>query len=88
MANNKFFAFAAIGGIGGLYLATKVVSHKEVPGQTTAVQGIEDRYSSGGGASDHLPGAASPRGNYENTAGNVEKTKGDRKEMHADQATR
>jgi len=30
--------------------------------KTKAMKNIEDRYSSGGGSKDHLPGAATPRG--------------------------
>ncbi|MCJ1384840.1 hypothetical protein MMC17_007958 [Xylographa soralifera] len=44
--------------------------------KTPGVQNIEHRYSSGGGSKDHLPGAATPRGNPDNVEGNTVKHQG------------
>ena len=44
--------------------------------KTPGVQNIEKRYSSGGGSKDHLPGAATPRGNHDNVEGNTMKHQG------------
>lgn len=48
----------------------------ESPPKTTAVASIEKRYSSGGGAPTHLPGAASPRGSHDDVVGRSETTQG------------
>ena len=44
--------------------------------RTPAVQNIENRYSSGGATKDHTPGAATARGSYDKTEGNVAKETG------------
>jgi len=44
--------------------------------KTTGVKSIEDRFSSGGGSKDHVPGAATPLGNHENVTGNTLVQKG------------
>lgn len=46
------------------------------PLQTTGVQNIERRYSSGGGSKNHLPGAATKRGHPDSVEGNTETAKG------------
>ncbi|CAF9915631.1 hypothetical protein IMSHALPRED_002658 [Imshaugia aleurites] len=46
------------------------------PFRTTGVENIEKRYSSGGGAKNHLPGAATKRGDHESVEGNTETAKG------------
>ncbi|KAK4697968.1 hypothetical protein P7C71_g181, partial [Lecanoromycetidae sp. Uapishka_2] len=46
------------------------------PFYTPGVQNIEKRYSSGGGAKNHLPGSATKRGDPESVSGNTEKAKG------------
>jgi len=40
------------------------------------VQNIEKRYSSGGGAKNHLPATATKLGNHDAVDGNTEKSKG------------
>ena len=44
--------------------------------KTPGVQNIENRYSSGGGSKDHLPGAATPLGKSDQVAGNVKSPSG------------
>ncbi|KAF6227223.1 hypothetical protein HO133_008665 [Letharia lupina] len=46
------------------------------PLQTSGVQNIEQRYSSGGGSKNHLPGAATKRGHPDSVEGNTETAKG------------
>ena len=46
------------------------------PFRTPGVQNIEKRYSSGGGSKNHLPGAATKRGDHEAVEGNTETAKG------------
>ncbi|KAL9135914.1 MAG: hypothetical protein Q9175_002887 [Cornicularia normoerica] len=46
------------------------------PFRTPGVQNIENRYSAGGGSKNHLPGAATKRGDYDSVVGNTETAKG------------
>lgn len=46
------------------------------PFRTPGVQNIEKRYSSGGGSKNHLPGAATKRGDSDSVVGNTETAKG------------
>ena len=46
------------------------------PFRTTGVENIEKRYSSGGGSKNHLPGAATMRGDQDSVVGNTETAKG------------
>ena len=46
------------------------------PFRTPGVQNIENRYSAGGGSKNHLPGAATKRGNSESVDANTETAKG------------
>lgn len=46
------------------------------PFYTPGVQNIEKRYSSGGGAANHTPGAATKRGDTSQQIGNTETAKG------------
>ena len=44
--------------------------------RTPGVKNIENRYSAGGGAKTHLPGAATPLGDSERVDGNMDKHQG------------
>lgn len=46
------------------------------PFRSTGVENIEKRYSSGGGSKNHLPGAATKRGDPDSVVGNTETAKG------------
>ncbi|KAM0802772.1 hypothetical protein BDR22DRAFT_842267 [Usnea florida] len=46
------------------------------PFRTTGVENIEKRYSSGGGAKNHLPATSTKRGDHDAVEGNTETAKG------------
>ena len=54
------------------------------PFRTPGVKNIEGRYSSGGGSKNHLPGAATKRGDYDSVDGNTETAKGIGSPHHKD----
>ena len=64
---------------GGVLLGTYALSHYinlPNPFYTPGVQNIEKRYSSGGGSKNHIPGAATKLGSYEDVEPNTETSKG------------
>ena len=54
--------------------------------KTPGVSNIEKRFSSGGGGTEHTPGAATPRGNLEDTKGRNEGSNGWGDKKFRDQA--